>query len=200
MNLRISKWIRSGWLCLLPVFGLLLAGCETPPQQLHPTTPPSVSHLHIGDTITVILDGPPDMNTTPHEESIKEDQTITLPDIGAIVAAGKTLGQLQRDIHNAYVPAVYTHLTVTVKFSSDRVYYVSGEVKGPGPQLYREATTVSRAITTAGDFTDFASHVVVLTRVTGERVIINCDDVRNGKIPDPAVYPGDQIQVQRRSI
>jgi len=96
------------------------------------------------------------------------------------------------------VPKFYTHLTVTVNIG-DRVYYVSGEVKQPGRQLYVGQTTVTRAITSAGDFTDFASHRnVVLTRTTGQRIKVNVDRVRSGKETDPSVYPGDSIFVHRR--
>src|ERR1700691_3179415 len=117
-----------------------------------------VAHFHVGDTVTVTFSGLPDNdNPTPHLEPIKEDGTITLPDIGKIQAAGKTAGELQNEIHDLYVPKYYTHLTVTVS-TGDRVYYVRGEVKAPGRQLYVGETTVSRAITSAGDFTDFASH------------------------------------------
>ena len=106
---------------------------------------------------------------------------------------------MQRDIYAAYVPRFYTHLDVAVTTSADRVYYVQGEVTKPGEQLYREGMTVTRAITAAGDFTDFANHEkVVLTRANGERIKVNCEDVMNGDAPDPLVYPGDRVFVARR--
>ncbi|MGC9942322.1 MAG: polysaccharide biosynthesis/export family protein [Verrucomicrobiota bacterium] len=152
----------------------------------------------MGDTVTVTLDGLP-TTVPPHEEDIKADGTITLDDIGPIKAAGKTSGELQRDIYAAYVPRFYTHLNVTVTTTGERVYYVRGEVNHPGEQLYREGMTVTRAITAAGDFTDFANHKkVVLTQTNGQRIKINCDKVLAGEEPDPEVYPGDQIQVARR--
>ena len=92
-----------------------------------------------------------------HQEPIKEDGTITMPDIGHVQAAGKTAGELQNEIYNLYVPKLYRHLTVTIN-PGERVYYVTGEVKAPGRQLYAGQMTVTKAITTAGDFTDFANH------------------------------------------
>ena len=158
-----------------------------------------VAHFHVGDTVTVAFSGLPDIQTPPpHQEPIKEDGTITLPDIGKVQAAGKTAGELQNEIHDSYVPKFYTHLTVTVS-TGDRVYYVRGEVKGPGRQLYVGETTVSRAIASAGDFTDFANHNnVLLIRSNGERIRVNVDKVMEGKEVDPPVYPGDQIEVKRR--
>jgi protein involved in polysaccharide export with SLBB domain len=201
MNLRISNWIRCSLLCLLPAFGLLLAGCKS--QEITPPTKPfDVSVLHVGDTITVVLEGPPDISNQPHEESIKEDGTITLDSIGPIRAEGKKLGELQNDIYKAYVPAIYTHLNVTVKFTGERSYYVGGEVAHPGEQLYREGMTVTRAITAAGDFTDFAkpSNVILTHRADGKRIKVDCDAIRAGEANDLPVYPGDQIYANKRSF
>jgi polysaccharide export outer membrane protein len=199
MNLSFFNRSHLLWLCLLPVLTLFSNGCASGDQTNTNVNPPSdVSHLHVGDALTVTLDGLPTV-VPPHEEAIKEDGTITLDDIGPIKAEGKTLGQLQRDIYNAYVPRFYTHLDVIVTTASERVYYVRGEVNHPGEQLYREGMTVTRAITAAGDFTDFANHKkVVLTRTNGQRIKVNCEKVLNGDEPDPEVYPGDQVQVARR--
>jgi protein involved in polysaccharide export with SLBB domain len=157
--------------------------------------------LHVGETVIVSLSGAPDQTsgtTTDQEQTIKEDGTIILPLIGAVQAAGKTPGQLQNDIQNLYVPKYYVRLTVTVK-SQDRVFYVGGEVKTPGRQLYVGQTTVTKAIQSAGDFTDFANkRKVWLIRANGERIKVNCIDALEDPSQDPPVYPGDQIQVPRR--
>lgn len=157
-----------------------------------------VARLHIGDTITIIFSGLPE-ELSPQEKPIKEDGTITLPDVGRVKAAGKTPGELEDAIHDLYVPKVYTHLSVTVKTTSDRVYYVRGEVKGPGRMIYAGSITVSKAITSAGDITDFADQSdVTLTRANGQRFSLNLKRILAGKDLDPPVYPGDQIEVGRR--
>ena len=205
--------VRGLSVCGLLLAGLLLAGCASSPGEIlfsdTPKTPamsglPSANEsaadaarFHVGDTIVVTLSGLP-IEILPHQEPIMEDGTITMPDIGKVQAAGKTAGDLQNAIHDLYVPRFYTHLTVTVNIG-DRVYYVSGEVKIPGRLVYVGQTTVNQAITSAGDFTDFANHkTVVLMRVNGDRTKVNVNRVRNGKAEDPAVYPGDQIIVHRR--
>lgn len=158
---------------------------------------PEVAKFHIGDTVTVTFSGLP-TDILPHTEPIKEDGTITLPDIGKVTAAGKTAGQLQNEIHDLYVPSLYRHLTVTIS-SGDRVYYVRGEVKGGGRIIYSTEMTVSKAIAAAGDFTDFANHKnVLLIRANGKQIKVNCDKILDGEAPDPPVYPGDQIVVKRR--
>jgi protein involved in polysaccharide export with SLBB domain len=59
--------------------------------------------------------------------------------------------------------------------------------------------TVTKAITTAGDFTDFANHKKVwLIRANGQRIKVNCNKAIQDSSQDPLVYPNDQIQVPRR--
>ena len=212
MRLRCKLVVRGLSLCGLLLAGLVLAGCSSPSDEAifsdmaaspgaagQPGTLASaadVARFHVGDTVIVTLTGLPE-DFPPHQEPIKEDGTITMPDIGKIQAAGKTAGELQNEIHDLYVPRFYTHLTVTVNIG-DRVYYVSGEVKAPGRQLYLGETSVTKAITSAGDFTDFANkHKVWLIRA-GQRTKVNVTRVLAGKDPDPPVYPGDQISVPRR--
>ena len=185
---------------------LWLAGCASVDNSAIMAPPtgeysgdPAVARLHVGDTITVAYDGLPE-TIPPQEKTINEDGTINLSDIGAVKASGKTTGQLETAIHDLYVPKFYTHLTITVK-AGDRVFYVRGEVKSPGRQIYVGQTTVAKAITAAGDFTDFANRRKVwLTRASGQRFKVNCDAVLDGRVPDPPVYPGDQIEVARRAF
>ena len=189
---------------LLPLLALVLAmaGCATQDYSEVMAVPAGDSadtpgaHLQVGDTITITFDGLP--NPLPSQEkTINDDGTITLADIGSIKVAGKTTGDVETAIHDKYVPNIYNHLTVTVK-AGDRVYYVRGEVKSPGRQVYVGQITVTKAITSAGDFGDFANHKnVLLIRSNGKRFTLNCDKILDGKAPDPGVYPGDQIEVRR---
>jgi protein involved in polysaccharide export with SLBB domain len=165
------------------------------PTTAYSTT--EVARFHVGDTVMVTLTGPPEV-IEPHSEPIKEDGTITMPNIGHVQAVGKTAGELQNTIHDLYVPKYYRRLNVTVN-TGDRVYFVTGEVKGPGRQLYAGQMTVTKAITTAGGFTDFANHGKVwLLRAGGERIKVNCDKAFMDPSQDPLVYPNDQIQVPRK--
>jgi len=160
--------------------------------------PDDAARFHVGDTVTVTLSGLPETETPPpHQEPIKEDGTITMPEIGKIMAVGKTAGELQNAIHDAYVPQFYTHLTVAVNIG-DRVYYVRGEVKSPDRLMYVGEVTVTKAIASAGDFTDFANRkAVILIRSNGQHIKVNCKKVLKGEAADPQVYPGDQILVPR---
>jgi polysaccharide export outer membrane protein len=209
MKLLVRGLIASGLLVAAMVF----TGCSTPttlsdiplasePSASSPTatgverTNSEVAHFHVGETVNVTFSGTVD-TVEPHEEQIKEDGTISLPLIGKIQAVGKTAGELQNEIHDLYVPKYYVRLTVTVK-PGDLVYYVSGEVKSPGRQLYVGETTVTKAITSAGDFTDFASHTVKLIRANGQVIKVDVDKALEDPTLDLRIYPGDQVSVHRR--
>ena len=155
-----------------------------------------MSPFRVGDTVIISFSGAPN-TITDHEEAIKEDGNITLDLIGKIHALGKTAGELQNEIQADYVPEFYRRLTVTVKSSVARVYYVGGEVRGPGPKEYLGETTVTKAIQASGDFTDFARHKVWLNRADGQRIHVDCDKALKDPSEDPSVYPGDQIVVEK---
>lgn len=188
----------------LPLLALLLAGCATPDYS-GPMTAPNpddtnsvpAARLHVGDTVVISFDGLPDPIPS-QEKTINEDGTITLADIGSVMAAGQTTGELEAAIYVRYVPKYYKHLTVTVK-AGDRVFYVNGEVNNKGRQVYVGQITVTKAITSASGYTEFANHKnVLLIRANGQRYKIDCDRITQGEAPDPPVYPGDQIIVNRR--
>ena len=183
---------------------LLLVGCRTEEAAFSDTAGQPLASMEavrfrIGDQVTVTFSGlPPSDVIPPHDERIKEDGTITLPLIGAVKANGKAPGELQKEIQDLYVPKYYLRLTVTVK-SQELVYYVGGEVRSPGRQQYIGEITVTKAIQSAGDFTDFAKkNSVRLTRADGKTVTVNCLKAIEDPKLDPLVFPGDKITVPRR--
>jgi polysaccharide export outer membrane protein len=205
MNVPQILFARLNLLLFAALLVLGLAGCKTPDYSAAMNAPETETNsfrlprLHVGDTITVTLSGVADETLMPQEKPIKDDGSISLPDIGSVQAAGKTPGELEDEIHNRYVPAIYKHLSVTVKTTSDRVYFVRGEVRQPGRLIYVGQITVTKAITSAGDFTDYANHKkIVLVRANGQRFKLNADAILDGEAPDPPVYPGDQIEVAKR--
>jgi polysaccharide biosynthesis/export protein len=200
MNLFVRGLFACVWLATVIIF----TGCSSPSQGPMPapnaarSNDASVARFRVGDTVIVTCSGTP-MEIPVHEETIKEDGTIFLSLIGSINAVGKTAGELQNEIYTNYVPKYYVRLTVTVN-SGERVYYVGGEVKGGGRQLYVGDTTVTKAIQSAGGMTDFANHGKVwLTRATtGQRIRVDYDKALENPAKDPPVYPGDQINVEKR--
>lgn len=194
---------------VIMLVSMMLSGCQTAGDQTIHFTPVEGeeeltgtavgedARLAKGDMVKVAFSGLSD-TIPPHEERIKEDGTITLPRIDAVKAEGKTTGELQREIHDKYVPDYYKRLTVTV--SSDlQVYYVQGQVRTPGRQQYIGTTTVLKAVASAGDFTDFADRKrVVLTRADGKRLVVDCNKAAKDSTFDLPVFPGDKIEVKMR--
>ncbi len=223
MKLFFSRLSASALL----LTGLFLAGCASTPSvdelmsdggnKANPTNPTNsvsppkaanatnavsaftnnnVARFHVGETVNITFSEIPDP-IPPHEEQIQEDGMITRPLMGSVQALGKTAGELQNQIRDLYVPKYYVRLNVVVK-PGDLIYYVRGEVKAPGRQLYVGETTVTKAITSAGDFTDFANHKVSLIRANGQIVKVSVDKALENPALDPKIYPGDQVMVYRR--
>jgi serine/threonine protein kinase len=81
-----------------------------------------------------------------------------------------------------------------------RWYYVSGEIRSPGRHAYDSRITLLQAITSAGDFTDFADKErVKLTSADGHSQIVNCLKALDDPSLDLGLQPGDTIYVPRRA-
>ena len=155
--------------------------------------------LRVGDGLRVDFSGTPTPIPSVQTE-IKGDGTIRLDFIGDVKAEGKTPGELEKTIQANYVPAYYTHLSVSVTPVA-RFFYVEGEINPGlgGKQLYTGQITVTRAIAAAGDFSPFADkRRVRLYRVDGTIKTINCIKALDNPKLDLFVYPGDKIVVKRR--
>jgi len=224
----VGRWAgRWGVVCGLLVAGLFLAGCKSGPadssfaqlpgyvaasaqqggaiSNVPPARPmgsDTYDFIRKGDTLRINFSDLPIATQAPYEERVKDDGTITLLENQTFVAEGKTRGQLEKEIHDRYVPAFYKKMTVSVLPKSEtQFYFVGGEVRTPARQVYISRTTVLKAIDSAGGFTEFANKSgVVLTRVDGGTITINCKKAIKNPRLDLEVYPGDRIWVPRRII
>jgi polysaccharide export outer membrane protein len=201
----LMKYVCRG---LLVATVLMAAGCETTPRpgpvnpvartNEVPLTVNSTDSLEPGNQITITFSG---LSTVPIPYScrIREDGTISPPYLKEpIIAAGKTIGELERELEKEYVPAIYKTINVTIR-TADRFFYVGGEVRQPSRQIFIGRITVTQAIQSAGDFTDFADQREVrVIRATGKVDIIDCKAALDDPTRDLPVYPGDNIVVGRR--
>ena len=215
--MNVSKALGS-WsgVCGLLLAALFLAGCETKPaggafaELPGITTPPAgaslagtnagteLDVLQVEDALIVSFSDLP--TPVPSiEDRIKQDGTITLMLNQTFTAAGKTRSKLEKEIRDRYVPQYYKYMTVSVRRQEQtRFYFVGGEVKAPGRQVYLGPMTVLKAIQSCGDFTDFAKQrAVELTRSDGRKLKVNCKKAREDPSLDLDVYPGDKIHVPR---
>ena len=187
------------WKGLLAGFVLLGAasvwvGCQTAVPKTDVVC--QSDQIRAGDKLTLsFLDIPDAM---PEKEfEVRSDGALNLPLNISVHAVGKNFSQLEREIRTNYVPRFYQRMTVIIK-PGNRFYSVAGEVKQPGQLLYLGQTTVVRAITSAGDFTDFASRrKVQITRANGQTEVIDCIKARKDPRYDRSICPGDHINVPR---
>ena len=197
----LMKYVCRG---LLVATVLMVAGCETTrPGPVNPVagtnevplTVNSTDSLEPGNQITITFSG---LSTVPIPYScrIREDGTISPPYLKEpIIAAGKTIGALEGELEEEYVPAIYKTINVTIR-TADRFFYVGGEVRQPSRQIFIGRITVTQAIQSAGDFTDFADQREVrVIRATGKVDIIDCKAALDDPTRDLPVYPGDNIVV-----
>jgi polysaccharide export outer membrane protein len=117
--------------------------------------------------------------------------------IGQVKAVDKTPSQLQREIHDLYVPRYYTGLNVIV-IGEMKYFYVDGEVRAPNKYEYHSDMTVVKAISVAGGFTDFAKKTKVQVTHAGNKRVVNVPAAIDNPALDVPVYPGDTVHVPRR--
>jgi protein involved in polysaccharide export with SLBB domain len=200
----LMKFICRG---ILIATVLIVTGCETTrPQPVNPVARTVDVPLHVnstdslepGNQITITFSG---LSTIPIPYScrIREDGTMSPPYLKEpVVAAGKTVGELELELEQKYVPDIYKTINVTIK-TADRFFYVGGEVRQPSRQIFIGRITVTQAIQSAGDFTDFGNQREVrVIRVNGKVDIIDCKAALDDPTRDLPVYPGDNIVVGRK--
>ena len=200
----LMKFVCRGLLLAVVLFA---AGCETTrPQPVNlgggtsdvPLPVNSADSLEPGNQITITFSG---LSTipVPYICRIREDGTISPPYLkNPVTAAGKTIGELESELEQAYVPDIYKTINVTIK-TADRFFYVGGEVRQPSRQIFIGRITVTQAIQSAGDFTDFADQREVrVIRANGKVDIVDCKAALDDPTKDLPVYPGDNIVVERR--
>jgi polysaccharide export outer membrane protein len=203
------QYSNPGIFASFAALALLLAGCgttrpvATTADDVGTDEPQSEEseRLRPGDVLKFTFKGPSTLEIPQHEERIPESGYVTLPEIGAVEAVGKTRVELQKAVRAKYVPDHYRELSVTIA-PAERFFYVSGDVEKPDRHPYLGKLTLTQAITAAGDFTDFANKSSILITRTDGRVL-------RGHYPkaleDPTKYdikilPGDKIHVPRRKF
>jgi polysaccharide export outer membrane protein len=173
-----------------------VAGVTQPGPGASTNSPFSSDILRINDSIKVIFSDLP-IPQPPFEERVKEDGTITLLQNQTFTAAGKSRGELEKEIRARYVPSFFKNLTVTIQ-PQERFYFVDGEVKEPNRQIYLSSTTVLKAIASSKGFTDFADKAKVrVIRADGTTQIVNCKRALKDPRLDLEVFPGDTVIVPR---
>jgi hypothetical protein len=192
-----SSWLTSlarnlamhsiGVACLV-LLSLLPTGCRTEPAR-YETSPPAAEHgkpLRVGDK--VVVSSPAGSLFPPRELTIGEDGTLEVPVAGKVVAAGKTLKELEMEIQGL------------LNANRDRYFFVEGEVNRPGPKLFVGPTDLVHAIEFDGVRMAWraAKHRttgVVVIHPNGKTVHVDYRRVLRGENDGFPIYPGDRIVV-----
>ena len=157
--------------------------------------------LRVGDLVGISFSGSA-LAPKNFDERIKEDGTISPPTIsneqdGAVLAAGKTIGQLQKELQERY-NKFYRNLTVTAQ-TEGRSFFVDGQVRNANRFPHYGEMSVVKAIAVAGGCTDFAKKTrLQLRRSDGTILMIDYKKALKNPGLDQPVYPGDTIYVPRR--
>ncbi len=125
---------------------------------------------------------------------------ISFPLIGGVVAAGRTVSELEAELTRK-LAAKYLQspqVSVFVKESVGLRVTVEGAVKKPGVYALKGKNTLLQALAMAEGINDVGDSAVTLIRVSDQRRVSAKFDVaaiRSGQAPDPLVYGGDTIVV-----
>jgi len=182
------------------IVGLIgaLAGCATDAGTLanpRVPVPPTTAQLRPGDSLTVALQGVPDPSVNPVQ--IDEQGLISLPYIGTLTAAGVSTAELSQRIRETYFARkIYTALDVSVTVT-ERYVYVGGEVQRPGRIAWSPDLTVAKAIQSAGGFSLYAKETAVNLVRENNAYPIDVKLAQRNPSQDPALMPGDSLQVPR---
>jgi protein involved in polysaccharide export with SLBB domain len=192
--LTMSKYLKWGAALLLGLLGLLVAGCAAdmgPVAYFDGTVPGAVAPvIQRGDKIKVTVYGEDNLNGI---YDVDPSGSISIPLAGTVRAAGRSKGELQREIARRYKSEYLQDPKVTVEVVSFRPIYVLGEAEHPGEYPYKSGLNLISAVTTAGGFTYRANRDFVLIQHSGEEVW------RQYPLSaSVAIVPGDLIRIPER--
>jgi len=118
--------------------------------------------------------------------TVLPDGKISFPLVGTIMAGGKTLGQLSKELGkklSQFVPDL--NLSVVVHQVNSMMVYVIGRVNNPGRFVLNSYIDVMQALAMAGGLNPFAEqgNVKIFREAPGGKKIFDFDynDVANGK-------------------
>jgi polysaccharide export outer membrane protein len=196
----------------------LLAGCASSPDYNPDFTdnvalpPPDTttssgayeggSDYRIGaqDLLEVSVFGIEDLSRSVR---VNSNGQISLPLIGGVMAGGKTIPELEREIgaklEDGYVQDA--QVSVFIKEFTSQQVTLEGALKKPGIYPLTGSTTLIQAISMAQGLDDLADlqGVIVFRTIDGKRMgaVYDLAQVRAGNAPDPQIYGDDVIVVEK---
>ncbi|MDI6616382.1 MAG: polysaccharide biosynthesis/export family protein [Syntrophaceae bacterium] len=137
--------------------------------------------------------------------TVSNDDMINAPFIGPIKARGLTISELETLIAELlkkdYFVDPQVHIQIKEGGYKSLQYSVSveGKVTKPGVYEYQRGITALNACLMAGGFDKFAApnRARIIREEDGKQTVIriNLEDVKEGKIPDIELKPGDIVVI-----
>lgn len=193
--MRTRLFLAAG-LCLL----MLSAPTVHAEESLSDDSQNQKYRIGIGDLLRVEVYDESDLTKNVR---VLTDGDISLPLLGPVKAAGRTVGRLEQEITRRLGEKYLVNPQVTVFVKKFSNIYVFGEVKKPGSFPIYGKMTVFEAITLAGGFTEVAnpSKVKVVRQKGSQETSFEVDLQRltkNGDASaDPELQANDRVIVPR---
>ena len=111
--------------------------------------------LGAGDVVTVQVLGEEDLRR--EKIRLSDAATISYPILGEIRLAGKTVGELERLIHDGLKGRYLVNPQVTVTINEYRNFFINGQIERPGGYPFIPGLTVRKAVSLAGGLKERAS-------------------------------------------
>ncbi len=192
-------FLRNFGVALLSAALFALCGCGTPattPLPDQAAAPPHVT-LMPGDSIRLSFSGAPELNQS---QKIRSDGKVSLPHVGEVQAAGKSVPQLRQELIALYRSQLTNSDVVVTLESGVTMVYIQGSVGHPGKFIFDRPTTILQALTEAGGINQFGNsrRVQVIRLINGreQTQILNLRPTFVGKTTRPFyVRDGDVIDV-----
>lgn len=211
MNLFARAFALPRAILILFAMLAILPGCATrgggvaynPADFRAPDAPPPAQNLaeyrlSPGDVINVRVF---ELETLTGDQTVDQTGRVTLPLIGAVSADGRTTSQFEGDIA-ARLQKEYLqnpHVVVALKTPVTRTVTVDGSVTQPGVYAVAPSTTLVQTVALARGLSNDANpkRVIIFRQIGGVKKAAAFDltTIRNGKDPDPMVYPNDVVVV-----
>ena len=182
-NLFATSMIR----CLVAAILLLCIGILPRPSQ---AADPAAYKLGIGDKVRVTIFGEKDLSG---DFDVNDQGEVTLPLIGSVRIAGRTVGDAETVITTAYGKNYLVNPHVNLQVMNYRPFFILGEVKNPGSYSFINGMTVVNAVALAGGYTPRAN-----TRGIEVKRGANPSGGEVAVTEDAGVLPGDIIRVPER--
>lgn len=180
----------------------LFSACKTPatqPMREEHTFPPVLT-LAPGDAVEITFAGATNLSGI---RRIGPEGTLTMPIIGSVQAAGKTVADLESELEKRYETELRDKDVVVVLAGSANFVYVSGSVARPGRVLLDRDLTALEAILEAGGFLSDANlKKVTISRYEGDVNVTYTADLKpafeGGPVSRFYLKPRDVVYVPRK--